>query len=151
MTVTLTIRQADPDDHGRVMAVVDEWWGGRRMQEMLPRLFFQHFRETTFVVEYGGELVGFLSGFLSQSAPEEAYIHFVGVHPEHRSSGIARRLYQRFFEAARADGRRVVRCVTSPGNLGSIGFHRQLGFTIESESRNYDGPGEDRVVFCKAL
>ena len=31
-----------------------------------------------------GKLVGFLIGFLSQTDPEEAYIHFVGVAPDHR-------------------------------------------------------------------
>jgi hypothetical protein len=26
-----------------VIAVIDEWWGGRPMAGMLPRLFFDHF------------------------------------------------------------------------------------------------------------
>ena len=43
----MTIRNADPSDHARVAAVIDAWWGGRRMRDMLPRLFFTHFRETS--------------------------------------------------------------------------------------------------------
>ena len=78
----LTIRDAEPDDHARVIAVLDEWWGGRRrMRDMLPRLFFVHFRGTSFVAERDGELAGFLVGFLSQAEPDEAYVHFVGVSP----------------------------------------------------------------------
>src|SRR5919202_4430977 len=109
-----TIRNAEPSDHARVAAVIDDWWGGRAMRDMLPRLFFVHFRETSFVAEDDGELVGFLNGFLSQTHADEAYVHFVGVHPAHRGGGLARELYERFFAVARAHGRSVVRCVTSP-------------------------------------
>jgi predicted GNAT superfamily acetyltransferase len=44
------------------------------MRDMLPRLFFVHFRGTSFVAERDGELVGFLAGFLSQTEPEDAYV-----------------------------------------------------------------------------
>jgi ribosomal protein S18 acetylase RimI-like enzyme len=146
-----TIRHAEPADHARVVAVVDDWWGGRRMRDMLPRLFFVHFRETSFVAEANGELVGFLAGFLSQTYPDEAYIHFVGVHPEHRSAGLARGLYEWFFAAARARGRSLVRCVTSPRNEGSIRFHERMGFEVERVADDYDGSGESRILFARRL
>jgi ribosomal protein S18 acetylase RimI-like enzyme len=145
------IRHAGPTDHARVAAVIDDWWGGRRMRDMLPRLFFTHFRDTSFVAEEQGELAGFLCGFLSQTYPEQAYIHFVGVSPEHRGAGLARELYERFFAAARAAGRTSVHCVTSPQNAGSIAFHRRLGFEIEAEVEGYDGAGENRVLLARAL
>jgi ribosomal protein S18 acetylase RimI-like enzyme len=147
----LAIRHPEPDDHVRVAAVIDDWWGGRRMREMLPRLFFVHFRNTSFVAEDEGELVGFLIGFLSQSRPDEAYIHFVGVHPKLRGGGVGRELYERFFETAGANGRALVRAVTSPVNQGSIRFHAQMGFDTERVAENYDGSGEDRVLFVKQL
>jgi len=62
---------------------------------MLPRLFFTHFRETSFVAEDGGWLAGFLCGFLSQTYPDQAYVHFVGVAPDRRGDGLARDLYER--------------------------------------------------------
>ena len=34
------------------------------------------------------ELAGFVCGFLSQTEPHEAYIHFVGVAPERRGEGL---------------------------------------------------------------
>jgi ribosomal protein S18 acetylase RimI-like enzyme len=147
----VAIRHPEPDDHARVAAVVDEWWGGRQMRDMLPRLFFVHFTRTSFVAEEERELVGFLIGFLSQSRLDEAYIHFVGVHPDRRGSGLGRALYERFFEAARANGRSLVRAVTSPVNEGSIRFHQQMGFDTEYVAENYDGSGEDRVLFVKRL
>jgi predicted GNAT superfamily acetyltransferase len=145
------IRHADPDDHARVLAVLDEWWGGRRMREMLPRLFFVHFRGTSFVAERDGALAGFLVGFLSQTEPTEAYVHFVGVSPKERGSGLGRELYERFFAAARAAGRIRVSCVTSPANAGSVAFHRALGFEPSAPKAGYDGPGEDRVVLTRSL
>jgi ribosomal protein S18 acetylase RimI-like enzyme len=146
-----TFRHARAADHERVARVIDDWWGGRQMRDMLPRLFFVHFRETTFVAEEDGELVGFLAGFLSQTFPDEAYIHFVGVHPARRADGLGRDLYERFFAAARAHGRSLVRCVTSPANEGSIRFHERMGFEIEREAENYDGSGESLILFLKRL
>ncbi len=98
------IRQAEPADYPRVIAVLNDWWGGREMVDMLPKLFFVHFRDTSFVAERDGELAGFLVGFLSQASPEEAYVHFAGVSPEERGTGLGRQLYERFFAAARAAG-----------------------------------------------
>jgi len=146
------IRHARPSDYGRVIARVNVWWGGREMAPMLPKLFFLHFDGTSFVADReDGELAGFLVGFLSQSNDEEAYVHFVGVAPEERGSGLGRTLYERFFEAVRAEGRTVVRCVTSPSNQASLSFHRALGFESERVARDYDGRGEDRVVLVKRL
>ena len=122
------------------------------MAPILPKLFFIHFEGTSFVAEDpNGELLGFVCGFLSQTADDEAYIHFVGVTPEDRGDGLGRALYERFFEAARASGRTSVRCVTSPVNQGSIAFHEAMGFQVERVVEDYDGPGEDRVLLVKQL
>jgi ribosomal protein S18 acetylase RimI-like enzyme len=146
----MTIRPATPSDYPQLVGVVDEWWGGRDMRPLLPRLFLDHFANTSLIAEADGELVGFLVGFHSAARADEAYIHFVGVHPAHRRGGLARRLYERFFEHAQADGRVRVRCVTSPVNEGSVAFHRRLGFEAELVE-DYDGPGADRVAFVKRL
>lgn len=127
---------------------------------MLPRLFFVHFCNTSFVAEEGERIVGFLIGFLSQAQVEEAYIHFAGVHPACRRQGVGRALYERFFEAAEQEGRMIVRCVTSPVNKGSIAFHTGIGFEIEQRAGvteeemvwpQYDGPDNDRVLFVRRL
>jgi predicted GNAT superfamily acetyltransferase len=147
----LEIRGAEPADHARVVGVLNEWWGGRDMVDMLPKLFFVHFRDTSFVVERDGELAGFLIGFLSQSEPDAAYVHFVGVNPEERGTGLGRELYERFFEAARAAGRTRVSCVTSPLNTASVAFHTAIGFEPSAPQVGYDGPGEDRIVLTRML
>jgi ribosomal protein S18 acetylase RimI-like enzyme len=144
------IRHAEPDDYARVIDRVDDWWGGRPASGILQRLFFVHFRPTSFVAEDDAGIAGFLCGFLSQTYPGDAYIHFVGVRPDCRGSGLGRALYERFFETVRAEGRSVVRCVTSPVNEGSIAFHARMGFRHELVA-SYDGADRDRVVFEKRL
>jgi len=149
--VSVVIRHAKPSDYGRVIGRVNVWWGGREMAPMLPRLFFLHFEGTSFVAEDGDDLAGFVCGFLSQTDPAEAYIHFVGVAPERRGTGIGRMLYDRFFAEVRARGRSVVRCVTSPVNDVSVAFHEALGFEVDRVAEDYDGPGEDRVLLIRRL
>jgi ribosomal protein S18 acetylase RimI-like enzyme len=138
------IRPAEPADYGRVIAVIDEWWGGRQMTAMLPKLFFVHFHDTSFVAEDDGALAGFLCGFRSQTFEDEAYVHFVGVDPAQRGSGLGRELYQRFFDAVAP--RSVVRAVTAPVNERSVAFHRAIGFEVDRVDEDYDGRGQSRVL-----
>jgi ribosomal protein S18 acetylase RimI-like enzyme len=140
------IRHAEPADYGRVIEVIDDWWGGRQMAAMLPKLFFVHFRDTSFVAEDGGALAGFLCGFRSQTFDDEAYVHFVGVDPARRGSGLGRELYERFFAAVAPRG--VVRAVTAPVNERSVAFHRAIGFEVERVDENYDGRGQSRVLLA---
>jgi ribosomal protein S18 acetylase RimI-like enzyme len=150
VTPGLTLRTATPADYDRIAAVLGDWWG-RPVGHALPRLFLDHFHATSAVAEAGGDLAGFLIGFLSPSRPEAAYIHFVGVHPGYRRGGLARLLYERFFALAAAHGRTVVSAVTSPVNERSIAFHAALGFTVSDPVAGYDGPGDLKVRFERAL
>ena len=59
------IRTAEVDDYKTVIANVDQWWGGRRMAQMLPKLFFVHFSPTTSVAERDGLIIGFVAGLVS--------------------------------------------------------------------------------------
>ncbi len=158
--MTIEFRHLRPSDYRPVISVIDEWWNGRHMADMLPRLFFEHFTDTSFVAERDAELAGFLVGFTSQSRPGEAYIHFVGVRPAERDRGLGRQLYEHFFAAVRARGCSLVRAVTAPVNQGSVRFHQRMGFDVEPGDRQaggmqvtsgYDGAGQDRVRFVKNL
>jgi GNAT superfamily N-acetyltransferase len=140
--------------------VVDAWWGGRHVSHLLPRLFFEHFSTTSFVLVEGDEVLAFLVGFRSQSLPRVAYIHFVGVAPDRRGVGHGRLLYERFFAQAASLGCTEVRCITSPANAGSIAFHRRMGFDLVDAGGEHDGipvspdhagPGQARVLFRRLL
>lgn len=156
-------RRPSDADHPAVVAIVDEWWGGRKVRAMLPRLWFEHFAGSSWIVESGDvRLLGFLVGFISPDHPSEAYIHMVGTNPNHRKHGLGRALYERFFEDARAKGARRVSAVTWPGNQISVRFHTAMGFRPDDGPGtqrlygtvaypDYDGEGEDRIRFTRDL
>jgi GNAT superfamily N-acetyltransferase len=153
------LRRPVEADHRAVVAVVDEWWGGRRIHQLLPRLWFQHFTGTSWIAETDdGRLAGFLVGFVSPDEPATGYVHMVGTNPNLRLAGLGRRLYGAFIDDVATLGVRRVKAVTWPGNRISVGFHVALGFRIEDGPGtqrlygtpaypDYDSLGEDRVVF----
>ncbi|MGW1375336.1 GNAT family N-acetyltransferase [Streptomyces sp. NPDC002446] len=165
----LTLRHPAASDHPRLQVALAGWWGGLggeagalQRQLLVPRLFLQHFADTSFLAERpDGTLHAFLIGFLSQTDPRTAYIHFVGVCPDGQRSGVGSALYQHFFALAREAGRTRVRCITSPNNRDSIAYHTRMGFRLEPGDRidddgvpvhtDYDGPGLDRVSFVRDL
>lgn len=145
--MTTTLRQATLGDHPRIIAVVDDWWGGRRMAVLIPSLFLEHFSGTSLVAEdEDGGLAGFCIGFVSQDHPDEAYVHFVGVRPDQRGTGLGRELHDRFAELVRARGVRRVRCVTSTQNTASVAFHTSIGFVVEGEDEPVVVDGVDDVA-----
>lgn len=163
MSTDFRFRRPVEADHRYLVGQVDEWWDGRRLHHLLPRLWLQHFTGTSWVAEdAGGALAGFLVGFISPDHPDQAYIHMVATSPNHRRAGLGRALYERFFEDARARGVRRVTAVTWPGNRVSVGFHRAMGFFPDDGPGtqrlygtpaypDYDAEGDDRVVFSREL
>jgi len=164
----LSARHPAPEGHGRVLAVLDTWWGSfggpdgsRQRALLLPRLFFEHFADSSWVVEDAdGGLRAFLVGFLSPARPEVGYVHFAGVDPALQRQGVAGALYRRFAEHVAGRGARRLSCLTSPGNTTSLRFHLALGFAVVPGDdvvdgvpvhRDHDGPGLHRVLFTRAL
>jgi predicted GNAT superfamily acetyltransferase len=146
----IRLRPARPEDYASIAAVADDWWG-RPIVRVLPKLFLDHFHGTSLVAERDGVLAGFLIGFCSPSKPDEAYIHFLGVAPVERRAGLARQLYEAFFELARIERRTVVTAVTSQVNEGSIAFHRKLGFAVSDPIPGLHELGGDLVRFRRDL
>ena len=162
MQADIKIRKADPLDHDRIIGALQEWWGGRDLTAMLPKLFLNHFHDTSFVAENDDQMIGFLIGFLSPSPKlkNEAYVHFMGVHPNFRNKSIGKTLYVRFFEVCRTYGRTVVRACTSPVNKGSVEFHKRIGFQLDAGddeidgfpvTRDYNRPDDHKVRFSKII
>lgn len=160
---TLSFRRPAEDDYPRIVEVVDEWSGGRRMRALLPRLWFQHFTGTSWVLEApDGRLAGFIVAFISQDDPTSGFVHMVATEPNWRRAGIGRMLYERVFEDLKGRGVSRVGAVTWPGDRSSVAFHRALGFGIDDGPGtqrlygtpaypDYDGYGEERVVFTRQI
>ena len=163
MSAEIQLRRPTESDHARLVGHVDEWWGGRRLHPLFLRLWFRHFSGTSWLAEdTDGRPAGFLVGFVSPDRPDEACIHMVATSPNHRRSGIARTLYERFFDDVRARGVRRVSAITWPGNRVSVDFHLAMGFAPSdgpgtqnlygiAAYPDYDADGDDRVVFSREL
>ena len=159
----IVFRRPTEADYPGMVRVIDDWWGGRRMDILLPRLWLQHFTGTSWLAETAdGHLAGFLVGFHSPDHAEVAYCGLISTNPNLRHRGVGRALYERFFDDARRAGRRQVRAITWPGNRASIAFHRALGFDVEAGpgSQNlygtpaqagYDFDREDRTILVRAV
>jgi len=162
MSGDIRLRRPIEADHRFLVGSVDDWWGGRKVHVLLPRLWLQHFTGTSWIAEDGDRIVGFLVGFISPDRPDEAYIHMVGTDPNHRTAGLGRTLYERFFDDVRARGVRRVTAITWPGNRTSVAFHRAMGFSPADSGGtqnlygtpaypDYDAEGDDRVVFSREI
>ena len=134
----MSVRPASRADLDRIRDVQAAWWGGRDLTALLQPLFLENFASTSLILDDDdGSLAGFLIGFPSQDDPAAAYVHFVGVAPDHRGSGVGRALHDAFAQRMAERGISTVRCVTSPVNADSIAFHHRIGFVIEAEDEDY--------------
>ena len=132
----MSLRPATRADLDRIRGVQAEWWGGRDLTALLQPLFLENFASTSLILEDDdGALAGFLIGFPSQDDPAAAYVHFVGVAPSHRGTGMGRALHDAFAQRMAERGISTVRCVTSPVNADSVAFHQRIGFVIEVAGR----------------
>lgn len=159
----IAFRRPTEADYLPMVRVINDWWGGRNMDVLLPRLWLQHFTGTSWLAETAdGGLAGFLVGFHSPDKPDVAYCRLIATNPTLRKHGLGRALYERFFEDAARAGRHEIRAITWPGNRASIEFHRALGFEVEvgPGSQNlygspaqagYDFDREDRSILVRHL
>lgn len=156
------IRNVRETDFWRCVEIARQAWPDFEERPSIYHLFSKFFNTTSFVAEDTGKIRGFLLGFLSQVDSREAYIHLVAVDPAYQKQGIARALYERFFEAVRGMGRRRIRLIVNPDNFGSLEFHKRLGFQAVTQGetvaidgvvavKDYNGPGIHMVPFQKDL
>lgn len=136
-------------DLQQIVSVIDQWWGGPTSALAHP-LFFYELGRHALVVEEDGRMVGFLLGFMSDAVPPVGYIHLVGIDPSVRRRGVGRQLYEEFARRAREAGAAKIKAITTPGNQGSVDFHRALGFSVDLVA-DYAGVGRARYVFALAL
>lgn len=141
------LRTADFD---AARAVADGWFG-HPVGLTLHRLFFDQLGpHGVWIAREDGAPAGFLLGLVSASEPDLAYVHLHAVDPALRGQGVGATLYREFGRRAAERGCTRMRALAAPHREGSIAFHRALGFEGPLEA-GYLGPGEDRIVFERAL
>lgn len=126
-------------------------------------IFAKFFNNTSLIVKTKDDtIVGFILGFISQINPQDAYIHLLCVIPSYRKNGLARALLREFLDIVTRKGCSRVYLITGPKNNVAIAFYKSMGFKpavkgdkIEINGidavKDYNGPGDHKVVFCKSL
>lgn len=163
----LRLRRPVEADYPGLAARVDDWWDGKVLHGLLPRLWFRHFAGTSWIAEFeavGGtaDVAGFLVGFISPGQSGRAVIQAVGVHPSHRRTGIGRGLVEAFAADAESAGADAIETLLWPGNRRALPFLAALGFRIDPDAdfrpiyglpagEGYDFGTEDRARFVREV
>ncbi|MFE3826780.1 GNAT family N-acetyltransferase [Streptomyces sp. NPDC059092] len=138
------IEPARMADVHQVLADHPRYWGERDLRSLHLLALVREFGPTCLVARGEDGIRGYLFGFVTPTGT--GYVHLVAVRDDARGTGLGRRLYGAFAEAARHQGAQRLKAVTSVGNAGSIAFHRSLGFSVEIVA-DHDGPGRPMAVF----
>jgi ribosomal protein S18 acetylase RimI-like enzyme len=157
----LALRRPSEDDQPQLVAVVDQWFGGRRVRHLVARAWFRHFASTSWIaLDASDRPLGFLLGYRSPDRPAEAVIHLLGVDPNQRRRGTGRRLVEAFVDDVGREGVGIVVASAWPDDPIAVRFFGTLGFQPDDGPgsqrlygttgfADHEGPGEDRVLFTR--
>ena len=154
----MKIERCTSEDLVRIQSELERFWGDRQSWELHHPLIVREFPDSCFVIRLQDVIVCYLLGMMDLGR-SYGYIHLVAVRDSQRRRGLARRLYEHFFDLCRAYGARQVKAIVAPGNAAAIAFHRRMGFRLFGETiergvpvmKNYGGPGKDRVILLRPL
>ncbi|MGA5649593.1 GNAT family N-acetyltransferase [Streptomyces seoulensis] len=144
----IRIAPAGVDDFHRVLADHRRYWGERDLRSLHLLALVQEFGSTCLVARAEDGIRGYVFGFVTPDGT--GYVHLIATREDARGTGLGRRLYTAFAEAAKRHGACRLKAITSVGNSGSIAFHRSLGFEAEIVD-DYNGPGLAMAVFHRDL
>ncbi|WP_326790042.1 GNAT family N-acetyltransferase [Streptomyces sp. NBC_00151] len=144
----IDITPAEVADFHQVLTDHSRYWGGRDLRSLHLLALVQEFGSTCLVARAGDGIRGYVFGFVTPDAT--GYVHLIATRDDARGSGLGRRLYAAFAEAAERQGARRLKAITSVGNTGSIAFHRRVGFDARVIA-DYNGPGRPMAVFRRDL
>lgn len=100
-------------------------------------LWGKEFSESSIVVETGGRVVGYVTGFIRPSEPRTIFVWQVGVDADQRGRGLAKRMLHEIMDNLAPTGVNRLRTTVTPDNeasqrtFGSLARERGLDFTRE--------------------
>jgi ribosomal protein S18 acetylase RimI-like enzyme len=159
----LRFRRPTEADHRRLIDLVDDWFGGRRVRDEFARFWFRDFSSTSWLAETtDGEIAGILLGYRSPDDPATAVVHLLAVNPNLRRRGIGRALVETFAADLRERGAERLVVVVRPDEPIAVRFLRALGFEPDRGPGtmllygtpaypDYERGGEDRAIFRRAV
>jgi [ribosomal protein S18]-alanine N-acetyltransferase len=101
------------------------------------------------VVSKEGEIVGFI--FVMTSDNGAGHITTIGVAPEHRRRGLARKMLVHAEEALKRRDVSTVSLEVRVSNAAAQSLYRELGYSVVQRLGSYYNNGEDGFLMVKAL
>ena len=158
----MLVRNAFPADFVEIAARSKEWSDLVIERESIYHILTEHFKNTCFIAEDRGAMIGYLLGLRSQSSPDVALVHLVQVAPRLRGNGVGRRMYNQFQAEMKKLGCKTITTHSRPENNSCNRYYRAMGFTaVKDENsvevngmpcvKDYNGPGKHRVVWVKNI
>lgn len=98
------------------------------------------------VVEIDREVVGYM---IYELRKDHLALIRLGVHPDHRLSGVGRTLVNKLLSKIRSQQRNRIELNVRESNLSAQKFYFRLGFkAVKVERKYYSDTGEDSYLFC---
>lgn len=158
----MLVRNAFENDFLEVAGKAREWGDLVIEREGIYHMMVTHFKETCFIAEDRGRMIGYLLGFRSQTCPDQAFMHLIQVDPSMRGNGIGRRLFNQFQAKVKSMGCKQIYTICRPENKYGLSFHPGMGFNIVKKDnsievngmpaiKDYNGPGKHMILWSKDL
>lgn len=96
-----------------------------------------------------GEMAGFVFVMLTKEGT--GHLTTIGVAPEHRRRGLARRLMMHLEPVLRAKGISAIVLEVRVGNTGAQALYRQMGYSVVQRVTGYYHNGEDGYLMMKSI
>ena len=104
--------------------------------------------ELCYIIEYEGEIVGFLlSGYTA--IPKQAHILSIAIKPDYRGRGFGRRILIHFLERTKVLGYSSIKLEVQVDNDKAIKLYEELGFSIETRIRKYYQDDSDAYLMIR--
>lgn len=142
---TLEFRKPTPDDAAAIWSLVDRTPALDDNSPYAYMLLCSHFAQTGLVAYRGGELAGFVLGYVRQDDRSTAFVWQVAVAEHARGRGLGARLLDTWFaQCARSSDLRWVEATVTPSNAAS----RSL---FESFANRHGAPVQECVAYARGL
>jgi ribosomal protein S18 acetylase RimI-like enzyme len=100
-------------------------------------------------VTQAGLMVGFIVGLVEPD--HTGHVTTLGVAPEHRRRGIARRMMQKVEDGFRRRNVRIIRLEVRAINTGAQQLYCDLGYTVTQRLPRYYSNGGDGLLMIKSM
>jgi GNAT superfamily N-acetyltransferase len=157
----MLVRNAFPGDSLPVASKSKEWADLATEDESIYHTMIEHFRNTCFIAEDRGEIIGYLLGFRSKDDPDIAFIRLIQVAPRLRGNGVGRRLFNQYQTAVKSMGCKKIMALGEPENKCCVSFYVAMGLEAsgskvpEAEdivaAKGRDVPGKHVVAWVKEI